>query len=409
MKLVEIIQLKKIPELSALCHQCKNLYNLGNYYINLYYEILGEYLNWYDTKWMLKTSKPFKKIPSQVAQNVLKYLHLAWKSYFSAIKDWRKNPRKYQRKPQTPKYLKKEGEYIACFNHQHIRIKEGKLYFPKKTKLGPIKVVTHQEELQQVRIVPKNDIYNLELIYNNKDYQNLDLNKNRIIAIDLGVNNLMSVVNNIRIKPFYINGRPLKSINHYYNKQKAKFQSLTKKINDKYTTKRLEKLERIRYNKIKGYMHKASRYLINYCIEYNIGKIVIGKSDQWKQNINLGKKDNQNFVQIPFNLLINMIQYKAELIDIDVTITSEEYTSKCSFLDNEIIRKHEKFLGKKINRGVFEASDGRLINADLNAAYNILKKAFPNAISADGIQGAQLHPLRINLDNKSKLIPIKTS
>ena len=406
--LTETIQLRKGKKLSYLCHQRKNLYNLGNYYINQNYEIMEEYLNWYDTKWMLKTSEPFKAIPSQVAQNVLKNLHLAWKSTFQARKDWKKDPEKYRRFPQFPKYLEKNGEYFACFNHQHIKIKNGKLHFPKKTKLEPIEVETNQEDLQQVRIIPKNDVYNLELVYNHIETYNLNLDKNRMISIDIGVNNLACVVNNIGLQPFMINGKPLKSMNHQYNKQKTQYQSISKKVNDRYTTKRLQKLERIRYNKIKDYMHKATRYIIDYCIENDIGTIVIGKNDGWKQKVNIGKKNNQNFVQIPFQMFIDKIQYKADLIGVKIKIITEEYTSKCSFLDNELIKKHNKYEGKRISRGLFKSSNGRLINADVNASYNIMKKAFPNAINADGIKGAQLHPLLINLNSKSRSISIKT-
>ena len=406
-KLVESIQLKKTKKLSELCHQCKNLYNLGNYYINNNYDILEEYLDWYDTKWILKKSETFKKIPSQVAQNVLKMLHLNWKSFFNALKDWKKNPKKYQRKPNPPKYFRKDGEFIACFNHQHTKIKNGYLYFPKKTKLEPIEVVTTQNIFQQAQIVPKNDIYNLQMIYNSNTYD-IGLNSNRMIAIDIGVNNLACVVNNIRLQPFMINGKPLKSINHYYNKQKSYYTSIKDKQKQFGTTNRLQKLERIRYNKIKDYIHKTSRYIINFCIENNIGTIVIGKNPLWKKKINLGKRTNQNFVQIPFNMLFEKIQYKADLIGIKVKIITEEYTSKCSFLDNETIKKHNKYKGKRISRGLFKTFDGRLINADVNAAYNIMKKAFPKTIDVDGIKGAQSHPLLINLNTKSKLIGIKT-
>ena len=409
----ETIQVKKNKEFSQLCHLCKNLYNLGLYYINMNYEIMDKYLNWYDTKWMLKSVPLWKKLPAQVAQNVLKYLHLAWKSYFESLKVFKKNPAKWLEDhdniPQPPHYLRKNGEFVACFNHQHINIKKNKLYFPKKTNLEPIEVVSTNKDLQQVRIVPKNDIYNLELVYNHLESCDLNLDKNRIIAIDIGVNNLACIVNNIGLQPFIINGKPLKSINHYYNQQVSKLQSIKDLQKREGDTKKIKKLRRIRNNKIKDYMHKASRRIINYCIENNIGTIIIGKNKNWKQNTNIGKVNNQNFVQIPFNQLLEKLQYKTEFIGIEFKTISEEYTSLCSFLDNESIEKHENYQGKRIKRGLFQSSDGRLINADVNGAYNIMKKAFPKAINADGIQGAQLHPLRINLNTKSNLIPIKPS
>jgi len=444
MLLIETIQLKPTPELRKLCHEAKNLYNLGNYYVKQNLDIMEEYLSWHDTKWMLKNKEPFKKLPSQVAQNVLKYLHLAWKSYFSALRDWKIHPKKYRGRPRPPKYLKKDGEFVACFNHQHIPRKKSlgnglmkrELHFPKKTKLSPVEVVTSFDELRQVRIAPKNDVYNLELIYNHIEPVDLGLSHDRMMGIDIGLDNLACAVTNVGLQPFVINGRPLKSINRYYNKRAGHLQSrlsneLTKKCereykgdiykkNGRYTsafigyveravkerlqgTKRMKKTTRIRNNKVKDYMHKASRYIINYCVENGIGTIVIGKNPLWKTNINLGKRTNQNFVQIPFAALIEKIEYKAKLSGIRVELITEEYTSKCSFLDDEDIKFHNKYKGRRTKRGLFRASDGRLINADVNGAYNILKKAFPKAVSADGIQGAQLHPVRINLDTKSML------
>ena len=176
------------------------------------------------------------------------------------------------------------------------------------------------------------------------------------------------------------------------------FQSIKDKQGIQNNTKRLKKLEYNRLNKVGDYMHKATRYIINYCVENNIGTIVIGHNNGWKQNINMGKKNNQNFVQIPFNMLIEKIQYKAKLIGINVIRNNESYTSKCSFLDNEEIKHHDKYLGKRIKRGLFKSKNGILINADVNGSYNILKKVFPNAFTVDGIQGAQLHSIRINLN-----------
>lgn len=438
--LVETIQLKKTKDLSTLCHTCKNLYNIGNYYINNYYDVFEEYINWYDTKWMLKTNPQYRKLPSQTAQNVLKYLHLAWKSYFESLKDYKIHPNKYEGIPRPPKYLKYDDEYVACFDYPNIKIKDNKICFPKKTNLKPIEVVTKNDELHQVRIVPKGDRYNLEIVYK-KENIDLKYDKERIIGIDIGLNNLACVVNNIGLNPFVINGRPLKSINHYYNRELSKKQKkksmemldinkkkfigkiykkdgkLTKKFidfnnNQAYyklqQTKSMKKLRRVRYNKIKDYMHKSSRFIIDFCMENNIGMIVIGKNDDWKQKIKMGKKNNQNFVQIPFTMLINMITYKANMVGIDVILITEEYTSKCSFLDDEEIGKKKVYKGKRVKRGLFVASDGRYINADVNGAYNILKKAFPNAISADGILVPQWYPRIINLDTKSKLVMIKT-
>ncbi len=145
-------------------------------------------------------------------------------------------------------------------------------------------------------------------------------------------------------------------------------------------------------NKIKTIFHRISKNLIDYCIQNDIGSIVIGYNNGWKEKIRIGKINTQNFVQIPFNKLLQQIEYKSKLVGIQFKITDEPYTSKCSFLDNEQIKKHKRYLGKRISRGLFKASDGTIINADVNAGYNIMKKAFPNSISVDGIEVLGLMP-----------------
>jgi putative transposase len=172
--------------------------------------------------------------------------------------------------------------------------------------------------------------------------------------------------------------------------------SIKDKQKNKCWTKKLHKLDLTRYNKMEDKFHKLSKNLVRYWINNDIGTVVIGYNQQWKQKSNIGKKNNQNFVGIPFWSLIKKIMYKAYLVGIDVYLETEPYTSKCSFLDNETIEKHDTYLGKRISRGLFRASDGRIINADVNAAFNIMRKAFPRAISADGIEDLVLHPQRVS-------------
>ncbi len=157
-------------------------------------------------------------------------------------------------------------------------------------------------------------------------------------------------------------------------------------------TKRIQKLHLKRNNKINTIFHRISKNVIEYCIQNNIGTIVIGYNNGWKQKINIGKKNNQNFVQIPLLKLVKQIEYKAQLKGISVLTIDEAYTSKCSFLDKESIEKHETYVGKRIKRGLFRTSNGTIINADVNAGYNIMKKAFPNSVSVDGIEAFGLMP-----------------
>ena len=196
------------------------------------------------------------------------------------------------------------------------------------------------------------------------------------------------------IKPVVVNGKPLKSTNQFYNKQKSKFQSeLPKNVK---ISKRIQKLTFKRDCKINDYLHKSSDYIVKFCLEHELNTLIVGYNELWKQGINIGKVNNQNFIHIPYYKLIHMLTYKCEKYGINFTTQEESYTSKCSFLDNEEITKHEVYKGKRIKRGLFQTSDNTLINADVNGSYNIMKKAIPNAF-ADGIEGVAVHPYRVNL------------
>lgn len=180
----------------------------------------------------------------------------------------------------------------------------------------------------------------------------------------------MTVSSNVT-KPFIINGKPLKSINQYWNKERARLQSL---LGDKKTSKRIQSITNKRNNKVKDYLHKSSRKLVDFLVSNNISTLVVGYNEEWKQGVNLGKRNNQSFVFIPYYTLIEQLEYKCRLEGINFILTEESYTSKCSFLDNEEVCKHEKYLGKRIKRGLFKSKEGKLINADLNGSLNILKK-----------------------------------
>ncbi len=242
-----------------------------------------------------------------------------------------------------------------------------------------------------MRIIPKGVCYVVEIIYE-REAQDLGLRKNNILSIDLGLNNLITAVNNIGLKPIVIKGGTVKSINQYYNKKLAYYSSIENKKGNFQDTKRIQRLHLKRNNKIKTIFHRISKNLIDYCIQNDIGTIVIGHNNGWKQKIRIGKRNTQNFVQIPFNKLLKQIEYKSKLIGAQFKTTDEPYTSKCSFLDNEVIKKHKRYLGRRISRGLFKASDGTIINADVNAGYNIMKKTFPNSVSVDGIEAFGLMP-----------------
>lgn len=218
------------------------------------------------------------------------------------------------------------------------------------------------------------------------------LEKDNVAGIDIGLDNLAAITSNQKdFKPVLINGRPLKSINQYYNKKRAKLMSF---IGGKGTSKGIEKLTHKRNCMVENYLHQSSRYIIDLLVKQKIGTLIIGKNDGWKQDINIGKRNNQNFVSIPHAQFIHQLQYKGELAGIEVIVNEESYTSKCSFLDEEPIKKHKKYLGRRIKRGLFKSKNGTKINADINGSANIIRKVIPNAF-ANGIEGIVVFPKRL--------------
>lgn len=255
---------------------------------------------------------------------------------------------------------------------------------------------TNKQNIQQLRFIPKNGYIVLEIVYNKKE-KNLMLDNGNYLGIDIGLDNLASCVSNTG-SCFIINGRPLKSINQYYNKRLAFLKSKLK--DNKQISKQIRILTNKRNNKIKDYLHKASRILVNHVVSNGINTIIIGHNKCWKQEINIGKRNNQNFVSIPFNMFISMISYKATLEGINVKIVEESYTSKCSFLDNERICKHESYKGRRTKRGLFKTSFGKTINADINGAFNIIRKSEKESFDVTMLpkgRGFWWNPVRISV------------
>ena len=323
-----------------------------------------------------------------------------WKSFQAANQSYSDTPEKFLGKPKLPKYKHKEkGRNIVVYTTQALSkpaLKQG-IIQPSKTGIS-LKTQVAAHQIKQVRIVPKLNHYVIEVIYETEIQQH-ELNPEAIASIDLGLDNLATLTfNQAGLVPILVNGRPLKSINQYYNKTCSSCQSL---LPEKTSSQRLRKLANRRDFKVTDYLHKASRLIINTLINYQIGTLVIGQNQQWKQQIRLGKRTNQNFVQIPHTRFIEMLSYKAKLAGIKVILTEESYTSKASFLDGDDIpvygeEKHRKpvFKGKRVKRGLYRTQSGNLIQADVNGSLNIMRKAVPNAFSY-GIEGVVVHPVRI--------------
>ena len=397
-RLTERIQLEKSELFYKICHAAKNLYNQANYLIKTTREHEGRWMRYNELYKALKDSDNYNALPAQTAQQVLMLLDKNWKSHFSTVRDWREHPEKYQQaEPKPPKYKPKLGESIVIFTNQQCRIKDGYLYFPKKAGLPPIRINPERvSAFQQVRLLPQRVSYMLEIVYE-REVELADVDPSRILALDLGVNNLVCGVNNVGLRPFVVKGGAVKSINQFYNKQRAKYQSLKDQQGIKGMTNRLSRITRNRNNQIADLFHQLSHALIEYCLTYHLGTIVVGYNPQWKLNCNLGKKNNQNFTNIPFQKLVYQLQYKAALLGIKAQQVLEDHTSKCSFLDNEPIEHREAYVGKRIQRGLFRAKTGQVINADVNGAYNILRKVFPKGISPDGIGGLGFVPYAVKL------------
>lgn len=373
MQLVEQHIIKKNDErykiLDEVCFKSKNLYNAALYEIRQHFFNTKQFLNWFSIDKMFKEKKQddYYSLPCKVSQQTLKLLNQNFKSFFSLLK--KKN---YTKKKSIPKYLdRSKGRFVAVYTNQAISKKELRNGIIQLSgTCFKIKTKVDGNSINQVRIVPKNSYYKVEVIYEVEEIEELEDNE-KYAAIDLGVNNLATVSFN-DFKPFIINGKPLKSINQFYNKRKASLQS--KLSGNRKTSNKINSITRKRNNKIKNYLHKASRCIVNHLVSNNVNTLIIGKNDNWKQETNIGKKNNQNFVSIPHTQFIEMLSYKCKLVGIAVMMTEESYTSKCSFIDNEEIKHHEDYKGKRIKRGLFRTNDGKLINADLNGSLNIMRK-----------------------------------
>ena len=390
---------KNDPNYGAIDHLCfmsKNLYNCTNYLLRQAFfsnkvlpkefDIVKEF---HDTH-----NYDYYNMCGNTNQQCIKLLYKNWKSFFKATKEYNKDPSKFLGKPKIPKYKdKKKGRNVVIFTYVDSRIKDGYLYVNSKSGIGRIKTNVVKEQYKQTRIVPQSGCYIIEVIYEIKQEQ-LGLNHNNYLSIDLGVNNLVTCYDSHDNISFIINGRIVKSINQYYNKKKAVLMSY---VGDRGTSNRLQKLSVDRNNKINNYMHNASRMIIDYCVYHNIGTIVIGHNDGWKQGYDKGKKNNQNFVSIPFNKLVSQIQYKAENVGITCIITEESYTSKVDHLALEEMCHHDKYVGNRKKRGLFRSSTGKAFNADLNGAVGILRKVIDESQFIEIVnRGFVTNPFKVN-------------
>jgi putative transposase len=386
----------------------KNLYNKALYTVRQEFISTGKlkerglvehanYLNYYSINRLFIDSKDvdYYKLPCKISNQTLMLLDKNFKSFFALCKMYGKNKDSLNGRPKLPKYLHKtNGRFVTTYELGAISTKKLKENIIKLSSTDiEIPVINKRNgKLRQVRLVPMNNKkYKIEVIYEVEE-SDLKLNKENIISIDYGVDNLMTITSNVEgVQPRIIKGGHVKSINHYYNKTKAKLQSelpnhtTLKDINGKprqlNNSKRIESLTHKRNCKIEHEFHQLSNIIIQLCVEYNIGTIVVGVNKGWKDEVNMSKRVNQNFVSIPYTKMTQHLKYKSQLISNIVVEQEESYTSKASFIDNDFIPTFIKnklvkpeFSGERKMRGLYISKNGTKINSDVNGSYNILRK-----------------------------------
>jgi len=377
------------------CFASKNLYNAALYTLRQAF-FAHEYVpNYAKLAHTLKDTAEFRALPAKVAQWTIRQVCGDWNNFWKAHSAYAKCPAKFTGQPKLPHYKPKaDGRNLLVYTRQAISgpaLEDGKIC---PSQLG-IKVQTKKKEVQQVRIVPHASHYVVEVVYPVKP-KSRTANKLHLkwaAGLDLGIDVLAAVTSNKKgIIPFLVNGRPLKSVNAYYNKCRADLQASLPK--GQYSSRRLAALTDKRNRKVDHYLHWASRTIVNWMVRERLGLLIIGHTQGWKQAVNIGRVNNQNFVGIPHSRFIHRLTYKAQLAGIKVIVKEEGYTSKCSFLDLEPIRKHAEYCGRRIKRAEFISAQGHLIHADVNGSYNILRKALPTAF-AHGIKGVVVRPVRV--------------
>jgi putative transposase len=375
----------------------KNLYNAANYELRQAFIFQGVRLSYPEMHQRMKGHDAYQALPAKVAQQVLMVLDRNWTAFFAALDAWKADPSQFLGRPRLPGYKdKQKGRNLLVYTIQALSRPALRNAMVCPSMLG-ITVRTRQQNVQQVRIIPRIGFYVVEVIYQ-REPAPAAVNPALHAGVDIGLNNLAVLTSD---KPGFVpravNGRPVKSINQFYNKRRAELQSW---LGDGGTSRRLERITTRRTRRIDWYLHTASRRIMDLLVAEGIGMLCIGKNPLWKQNANMGRRNNQNFVAVPHARFIEMLAYKAQLVGIHVLITEESYTSKASFLDGDPLpifdptQPAPTFSGRRVKRGLYRAADGRHINADANGSYNTIRKVAPDAF-AQGGRGCVVHPIRL--------------
>jgi putative transposase len=389
--------------IDAAAFASKNLYNAANYLVRQTFIHEGVYLNYAEVFPHVKDHEAYCALTRKVSNDVLRQLDRNWRSFFRVLAAWKTDPSKFLGRPKLPGYKdKQQGRNMLIYDIQALGapgLRRGEII---PSQLG-ISISTKQTTVKQVRIVPRKGFYVVEVVYE-REPASAAVNPALHAGVDIGLNNLATIASDkVGFLPRIVNGRPVKSINQFYNKRKAQLQ---RKLGHSGATAHMERLTTHRMRQIDHYLHTASRRIIDLLVAESIGMLVIGKNPLWKQEANLGRRGNQNFVSVPHARFIEMLSYKAALVGMRVIVTEESYTSKASFLDADPLPVYDAqrqeppdFSGRRVKRGLYRAASGQHINADVNGAYNILRKVLPDALGK-GIAGAAVHPVRLPVRTK---------
>lgn len=312
-------------------------------------------------------------------QYIVKQVYDNWKAFIKSTMAYKENKSKFHARPKLPNYLYKNKKYnivkIDKTRFKKLNYDDNSFVLPCSTYKIKIINKINLKDVHQITIQKFYGKTRINIIFEDKETKKNDFDSNSAIGIDIGVNNLCAITSNDKAFSYVINGRPLKSMNQYFNKLYAETKSILEKCNKLKTSKKVERLCRKRYNKIDNYLNNVSKKIIDLCIEHNINTIYIGHNPNWKQESKMSKQNNQNFVQIPFNKLIDQLKHKASrYTDLNVVVVEESYTSKVDHLAFESLEHHEEYSGKRIKRGLFMSSTGKLLNADINGSIGVLRK-----------------------------------
>jgi putative transposase len=379
----------------------KNLYNAANYLVRQSFIQDGVYLPVAEVYQRIKDHEAYCALPRKVSNDVLRQLERDWRAFFAARAAWHADPAKFLGRPKLPRYKDKQtGRNLLIYDIQALSapgLRKGEVI---PSQLG-ITISTRQTGVRQARIAPRKGYYVVEVVYERASVP-AAVNPTLHAGVDVGLNNLATIASDkAGFIPRIVNGRPVKSINQFYNKRKA---ALQRRLGHPGTTTQMERLTAHRTRQIEHYLHTASRRIIDLLVAEGIGTLVIGQNPLWKQEANLGRRGNQNFVSVPHARFIDMLAYKAALVGIGVIVTEESYTSKASFLDADPLPVYgaaevPAFSGRRVKRGLYRAANGRRINADVNGAYNTMRKVLPDSFG-QGIAGTAVCPVRLPVRTK---------